>query len=141
MFQRLNCPSAPSVRPSRPRPAVNGHVITMESATPASTTRRHSRRRAMVPGGASMYNPVILPANFFAAVLAAMVAAAALWVSFGTVGGDGTGARIALLPFDAPHLAAAAIAGACVLAIGARRARGWRVAAAVPPLLLLLAPW
>ena len=70
-----------------------------------------------------------------------MVAAAALWVSFGTVGGDGTGARIALLPLDAPHLAAAAIAGACVLAIGARRARGGRVAAAVAPLLLLLAPW
>ena len=68
--------------------------------------------------------------------------------------GSGVGARLGLLPLDAPHVALALLAGLVVLAIGARgRAPGSTLASspvrspqaataiAVSPLLLLFLPW
>src|SRR4051795_3754494 len=84
---------------------------------------------------------VILPANFMAAVLAATVAAAAAWLSFGTIASDMGGGREGVLPLDAMHLAVAGLPGIVVLAVGARDCRGRGVAIAVSPLLLLMIPW
>src|SRR4051794_3452676 len=84
---------------------------------------------------------VILPANFMAAVLAATVAAAAAWLSFGTIASDMGGGREGVLPLDAMHLAVAGLTGLVVLAAGARDCRGRDVAIAVSPLLLLMIPW
>ncbi len=75
-------------------------------------------------------------------MLAALVAAAAVLVSGGTIGvGTAGGARIGLLPIDAAHLAAAVLIGVGVLALALRRARGRAIAAAVSPLLFVLLPW
>src|SRR3954467_8576112 len=90
---------------------------------------------------------VILPANFMAAVLAATVAAAAAWLSFGTIASDMGGGREGVLPLDALDLAGAGrtrlagLTGLVVLAVGTRgcRGRGFRIA--VSPLLLLMIPW
>jgi hypothetical protein len=48
-FQMLNAPSPGAVRPSRPKPAASGHVITMESPTAAaeSSAARVTRRAAL----------------------------------------------------------------------------------------------
>lgn len=85
---------------------------------------------------------VILPANIFTAVLAALVAAAAVLVSGGTMGFESAGGgRIGLVPLDAAHVAAAILIGAGVLGIALRRGRGRAIPAAVSPLLFVLLPW
>ena len=84
------------------------------------------------------------------ALLAAAWAALAAYVSFGAIAFTGPGsstalgaggARLGVLPLDAPHVAAAALAGLVVLAIGLKRDRGVAVAIAVSPLVLLFLPW
>jgi hypothetical protein len=84
------------------------------------------------------------------ALLAAAWAAMAACVSFGAIAFTGPGsstalgaggARLGVLPLDAPHGAAAALAGLVVLAIGLKRDRGVAVAIAVSPLVLLFLPW
>jgi len=57
-----------------------------------------------------------------------------------TVLGAG-GARLGVLPLDAPHLALALLAGLIVLTLGLRSRRGAGVAIAVSPLVLLFLPW
>ncbi|PYR93984.1 MAG: hypothetical protein DMF84_07090 [Acidobacteria bacterium] len=75
-------------------------------------------------------------------MLAALVAAAAAWLSSGTIALDATAAvRIGLLPRDPMHLAVAALIGFVVLAIGLRGERGRGVTIAVSPLVLLFLPW
>jgi hypothetical protein len=74
------------------------------------------------------------------ALVAALVAAAAAWVSLGTIAIDAAGARTAAVPVDAWHLAAVALAG---ILVGAAAWRGaWRRALClVAPLLVLFLPW
>lgn len=75
-------------------------------------------------------------------MLAAIAAAAAVWVSGGAIGIDATGGgRIGLLPVDPAHVTAALAAGVVVLALGLRRARGRAMAVAVSPLLFVVLPW
>ena len=106
-----------------------------------------------------------------AALPAAAAAALAAYVSFGAIAftgpstglgtgpstaiGTGVGARLGVLPLDAPHVALALLAGLVVLAIGLRgRSAGSTLASppvrspqavataiAVSPLLLLFLPW
>ena len=84
------------------------------------------------------------------ALLAAAWAALAAWVALGaiaftgpssTVPGAGAGARLGVLPLDAPHLALVALAGLAVLAIGLRNGRGYPAVIAVSPLVLIVLPW
>ncbi len=75
-------------------------------------------------------------------MLAAIVAAAAAWVSFGAIGFDVPGgARIGILPRDPWHLIAVVLVALVVTALGIRKGSGRGVAIAVSPLLLLFLPW
>lgn len=76
------------------------------------------------------------------ALLAAAWAALAAYASFGAIAFTGVGgARLGVLPLDAPHVAMAALTGLAVLAIGLRDQRGVPVAIAVAPLVLVVLPW
>jgi hypothetical protein len=76
------------------------------------------------------------------ALLAAAWAALAAYVSFGAIAFTGVaGARLGVLPLDAPHVAMAVLTGLVVLAIGLRPDKGAPVAIAVSPLVLVFLPW
>lgn len=84
------------------------------------------------------------------ALLAGAWTAAAALVSSGGIAFTGSapgasdgsiGARFGVIPFDAAHLALAALAGLIVAALGWRGGRGRAVAIAVSPLALTFLPW
>jgi hypothetical protein len=75
------------------------------------------------------------------AVLAAVIAGIAAWLSFATFALAESGARTALLPIDAVHLAIALIAAVAVFAAAWARTCARRVLVALSPLVLVLLPW
>jgi hypothetical protein len=83
-----------------------------------------------------------------AAIAAAAFTAAAALLSFGAIAFSGpsasalpAGVRLGVIPLDAWHLLLAALAGAVVLAIAWRSARGATLAAALAPLTLVFLAW